>query len=66
MWKLYKSRALTEIRPYEVGEDLDGITIPPRHEPEMGDMICRRHDKPEDQWLIAKEYFMKNYELVSQ
>jgi len=66
MWKLYKSRAITQIRPYEVGEDLNGITMSPKHEPEMGDMICRRYDKPDDQWLISKEYFMQNYELVSQ
>ena len=64
MWKLYKKRAMTQMRLYQVGEDLDGISIQPNYEPKQGDMIARRYEDPRDQWLISEEAFKRDYELV--
>jgi len=66
MWKTYKRRGLTQIRPYEMGEDLTNVSVAPNHEPEQGDMIARRYEDPRDQWLISGEYFKANYELVNE
>jgi len=33
--------------------------------PKLGDMIARRPDDPNDQWLISKKFFDLNYTRVS-
>jgi hypothetical protein len=66
MWKQYKRKGLSEMRPYIEGEDVDHISIsePDRQNgsPRIGDMIARNPKNHNDQWLVAKEYFEENLE----
>ena len=65
-WKVYRRRGFTEIRPYEMGEDLTNVSVQPGYEPQQGDMIARRYDDPKDMWVIEASYFKDNYDLVVQ
>lgn len=50
-----------ELRTYEPGEDLSGISVEKNYTPKEGDMIARNPDKVTDQWLVSKEYFEANF-----
>lgn len=55
-----------EMRPYEKGEDLgERVSISAADaengSPRLGDMIARNPEDHSDQWLVAKEYFEKNF-----
>ena len=47
---------------------MDRVSISPADRdngsPKEGDMIACDPSNPDDRWLISKEYFAKNYELV--
>jgi len=62
MWKRYLKNSVTEIRPYELGEDLSGITLSKEY-PTQGDMICRDPNNPTDQWHITADFFKSSYVL---
>ena len=64
MWKQYKRKGLSEMRPYVVGEDLSDISVSKEDTPKEGDMIARNPNNHADQWLVAKEYFEENLEEV--
>ncbi len=68
MWKLYRKKGLTEMRPYEPGEVLRNVSISDVDElngsPKKGDRIARNPDNHKDEWLIAEAFFKKNYEEV--
>lgn len=64
MWKKYRRKGVAEIRPYEPGEDLGGISVNKEDTPELGGMIARNPDNHADQWYIAKAYFEKHFELM--
>ena len=34
--------------------------------PKLGDMIARNPKNHEDQWLVAKQYFEDNFEIVKE
>lgn len=63
-FRTYRRRiTIAEMRPYEPGEDLSGVSVseedaPPRE----GDMIARNPDNHADQWLVSKEYFEANFQ----
>lgn len=65
-WKNYKRKGLSEMRPYEQGEDVSGVSIsaPDKKNgsPKEGDMIARNPKNHADQWLVAKKYFEENLE----
>ena len=61
-WTLYRKSGMAEMRPYNPGEDLSGVSVQPDHVPAQGDMIARDPDNPGDRWLVAAEFFKKNYE----
>ena len=65
-WKQYKRKGLSEMRPYEYGEDMSRISIskPDKDNgsPKPGDMIARNPKNHDDQWLVAKKYFDDNLE----
>jgi hypothetical protein len=67
-WKKYRRKGLSEMRPYQEGEDVAGISISaPDVEagsPKAGDMIARNPKNHADQWLVAKAYFDDNLELA--
>jgi len=65
MWKQYRRKGLSEMRPYVLGEDLTNISVADVDDPEtdMG-MIARNPLNHEDQWYVARAYFEENLEEV--
>jgi hypothetical protein len=63
IWKQYKRKGLSEMRPYEKGEDLTKISVSGTDNPEqdMG-MVARNPKNHEDQWYVARKYFEDNLE----
>lgn len=67
-WKQYRRKGLSEMRPYVVGENMNGISVSDADRnngsPKVGDMIARNPKNHSDQWLVAQKYFVENLELV--
>lgn len=62
-WKQYKRKGLSEMRPYEKGEDLSGISVSKEDAPETDlGMIARNPKNHADQWYVARKYFEDNLE----
>ena len=70
MFKHYRRKELAELRPYEQGEALAGVSIsaPDREagSPKAGDMIARNPKNHADQWLVAAQYFADNFESADE
>ena len=65
MFKKYRRKGLAEMRPYESGESLTGVSVAAVDKPQLtGGMIARNPDNHNDQWFVAMEYFVKNFEEV--
>lgn len=66
MWKQYRRKGFSEMRPYVPGEDVESISISEADRvngsPKEGDMIARNPKNHADQWLVAKKYFEDNLE----
>jgi len=67
--KPYRKKSIQMMRPYREGEILDkcvSISQADRENgsPKVGDMIAVNPKDNTDQWLIAKRFFMENYEEV--
>jgi hypothetical protein len=67
MFQNYRRKSkLSELRPYTPGEDLKGVSISDADKeagsPKSGDMIARNPENHEDQWLVASQYFIDNFE----
>lgn len=62
-FKKYRKQGTTLLRPYEVGEDLTGVSVSEKDTPELGGMIA--YD-PKDgaRWYVSKDYYNTNYELA--
>lgn len=62
----YRRKQIAELRPYEPGEDLDGVSISAADRaassPKAGDMIARNPRDHADRWLVAARYFADNFE----
>jgi hypothetical protein len=68
-YKKYRRIQIAELRPYEPGEVLsDRVSISAADReagsPKPGDMIARNPNHHDDQWLVAADYFMANFELI--
>lgn len=65
VWKRYKRKGFSEMRPYVLGEDLSGVSVADADSPEtdMG-MVARNPQNHADQWYVARKYFEDNLELV--
>lgn len=63
-WKRYRKVQISEMRPYEPGEDLTHISVNEVDTPELGGMVARNPIDPRDQWYVAKKYFENNYREV--
>lgn len=65
----YRRTQIAEMRPYEPGEALDGVSISEADKkagsPKEGDMIARNPKNHDDQWLVASAYFKDNFEKVA-
>jgi hypothetical protein len=61
----YRKKQLAEMRPYEVGESLEHVSIAEgdrdNGSPQPGDMIARNPADHRDQWLVAAAFFAANY-----
>jgi len=66
---LYRKKQLQEMLPWEWYFDMECVSISQADRengsPREGDMIVFG-ENPTDQWLIAKEFFEENYELVEE
>ena len=62
-WKKYKLTNIAEMRPYAKGEDLSGVSVSDQDSPktDMG-MIARNPENHDDQWYVARQYFLDNFE----
>lgn len=68
-FKQYRKKQIAEMRPLVPGEMLApsvSISDADRQDgsPKAGDMIARNPDNHADEWLVAAEFFQKNYEPV--
>lgn len=67
-FKQYRRKQIAELRPYEEGDLMAGISIADvdraAGSPKVGDMIARNPVNFDDQWLIAAKYFADNFEPV--
>ena len=67
-FKQYRRKRNAELRPYVLGEDMDGISISDADakagSPKAGDMIARNPEDHDDQWLVAAQYFADNFEAA--
>lgn len=62
----YNRVQVAQLRPYEMGEDLTGVSISEEDRkagsPKFGDMIARNPNNYADKWLVAAAYFIENFE----
>jgi magnesium-transporting ATPase (P-type) len=59
-WSKYRSKKTFEIRPYEEGENLNGVKLSSCQitgSPKRGDMVVRNSKDHNDQWLISEKGF---------
>jgi hypothetical protein len=57
----YKRIAVSYMRPYIPGEDLEGVSVSEQDKPELGGMIAVNKYDIHDRWYVAKKYFQDNY-----
>lgn len=67
MFQQYRRKQIAELRPYLPGEVLaENISVSAEDRkagsPKVGDRIARNPANHADQWLVAKEYFLANFE----
>jgi hypothetical protein len=64
----YRRKQIAELRPYELGENMVGISVSEPDfdagSPKLGDMIARNPKNHADKWLVAAQYFADNFEPV--
>lgn len=64
----FRKKALAEMRPYEPGEDLTGVSISDEDKaagsPKDGDMIARNPTNHADEWLVSQQFVADNYVAV--
>jgi hypothetical protein len=66
MYKLYRLTNIAEMRPYIKGEDLTNISVSKEDNPETDlGMIARNPKNNNDQWYVAHQYFVDNFEEVT-
>ena len=67
-FKQYRRKQIAELRPYNSGESMNGVSISPEDikngSPKPGDMIARNPKNHADQWLVAAQYFADNFEPI--
>lgn len=72
-FKQYRRKQIAELRPVQFGETMDGANLTgisvsdedrKAGSPKIGDMIARNPKNHADQWLVAAQYFVDNFEPV--
>ncbi|MFA7256952.1 MAG: hypothetical protein WC047_05200 [Kiritimatiellales bacterium] len=68
-YKEFRRSQIAQLRPYEAGEDLAGVSISAPDKdagsPKVGDMIARNPKNHADKWLVAAQYFADNFEPLA-
>lgn len=64
MFRNYRKKNVQPMRPYVLGESLDGVSVSEGDTPGVGGMIAVNAKDPSDQWYVAMKFFMENYEVV--
>lgn len=69
-FKQYRRKQIAELRPYKDGEQLpEKVSISQADReagsPKVGDMIARNPKNHDDQWLVARQYFLDNFEQIN-
>jgi len=67
IFKKYRRKGLSEMREYIKGEDLTHISVAGVDNPEedMG-MVARNPNDHNDQWYVARQYFIDNLEAIEE
>ena len=52
------------MKPYTLGDNLEGVSVSPEDTLETGGMIAVNPDNNKDKWYISKAFFEANYEVV--
>jgi len=71
-FRQYRKKQIAELRPVTDNEMMHGlsgnISISPNDKelghPFLGDMVARNPKNHNDQWMVAKEHFKDNFELM--
>ena len=67
-FKQYKRKGLSELTPWTPSMDMTRVSVSQADKeagsPKLGDMIARNPVDHKDMWLVAKDYFEANLELV--
>ena len=58
--KYYRKKGTQAMRPYIIGEDLDGVSVSEEDTPEEGGMIAIGSDNGA-MWYVSKNFFKENY-----
>ena len=67
MFKEYRRKAIAELQEWTPEMDMTRVSISQADKengsPKAGDMVARNPEDHTDQWLVAEDYFNKNFEL---
>lgn len=70
MFKKYRRTQIAEMYSWKEGFSIEGISVSEEDKkngsPKIGDMIARNPENHNDLWLVAKDYFMANFEKVDK
>ena len=66
MIKNYRKKGVQPMEPWHVDIDMEGVSISDADKanasPRWGDMIAYNVNDHTDKWLVAKDWFLENYE----
>ena len=67
-YKKYRRTNIAEMTEWVPGYDMTNVSISKYDKengsPKDGDMIARNPNNHNDKWLVAKEYFINNFEEI--
>jgi len=65
-FKQYRRTQIAEMTPWVEGFDMTDVSVSVADRgngsPKQGDMIARNPKNHDDQWLVAAQYFIDNFE----
>lgn len=66
LFKKHRRIGYAEMRPYIQGESLNDVSLSEEDTPSKGGMIARNSDNHKDQWYVAEQWFIDNYEMEGE
>lgn len=67
-FKSYSRKGITKMRPYEAGEDMNGVSLSEADKalPTLeGGYIASKDEDPTDKWYVNATHFEQNYVAVN-